>query len=130
MEFQILPVPDDQMESGVNGLPIIALGKRDRQDLFSAVALLENTISPLAVATSHFSLNRPGMAESGHYQVALVPLGNKADRGAGLSGTFGDEARPRAAVTWRELLGASGCGSWPCRAAGGKAELFGLARFR
>ena len=48
MELRFSPVHDDQMESGVNGLPSIALGKRDRQDLSSAVALLENTIMPLS----------------------------------------------------------------------------------
>ena len=80
MEFKFSPVHDDQMESGVNGLPSIALGKRDRQDLSSAVALLENTIMPLSGGDIPLQFKSAEWLESDNYQVALVPLGNKADR--------------------------------------------------
>ncbi len=99
MEFKFSPVHDDQMESGVNGLPSIALGKRDRQDLSSAVALLENTIMPLSGGDIPLQFKSAGWLESDNYQVALVPLGNKADR-------EGRKMKPVLVLplTWRELL--------------------------
>ena len=81
MEFKFSPVHDDQMESGVNGLPSIALGKRDRQDLSSAVALLENTIMPLSGGDIPLQFKSAGWLESDNYQVALVSPRNKVDRG-------------------------------------------------
>jgi len=105
MEFKLSPVLDDQMESGVNGLPSIALGKRDRQDLSSALALLEDTILHLSGGDIPLQGKSAEWHESDNYQVALVPLRNKADR-ALKNSQAPPEMKPVLVLplTWRELL--------------------------
>ncbi len=130
MEVTISPVHDDQMEPGVNRIPAIALVEGDRQELSFAVALLEDTILSLGNGDDPLQLQAAEWHESDNYQVALVPIRNKADRagknsraplgGQELSGTSRDEARPRAAVNLERTRGASGCGSWPFGLRAGK----------
>jgi DNA-binding winged helix-turn-helix (wHTH) protein len=105
MEFKRSLVIDDQMESGVNGIPGIALGKRDQQELSSAVALLEDTILPLGGGNIPLQLTPAEWHESDTYQVALVPLGSKTDR-AGTNSQAPLEMRPVLVLplTWRELV--------------------------
>jgi DNA-binding response OmpR family regulator len=78
MEFKLSPVLNGQMESGVNGIPTIALGRHDRKDP-SAVALLEDTIVPLRDGDIPLQFKAAEWLEADNYQVALVPLRNKAD---------------------------------------------------
>ena len=105
MEFKRSLVIDDHMESGVNGITGLALGKRDRQELSSAVALLEDTILPLSGGNIPLQLTPAEWHESDTYQVALVPLGNEADR-AGKNSQAPVEMRPVLVLplTWRELV--------------------------
>jgi DNA-binding response OmpR family regulator len=126
MEFTFSPVHDDQMESGINGLPSIALGKRDRQDLSSAVALLENTIMPLSGGDIPLQFKSAEWLESDNYQVALVPLGNKADR-EGRNSQAPLEMKPVLVLplTWRELLVRLGAGVGPS----GSGRESGVVRF-
>jgi DNA-binding response OmpR family regulator len=79
-EFKLPPVLDDQMESGFNGIPAIALGKCDRQELSSTLALLADTNLPLGGGEIPLQLRPAEWHQSDDYQVALVPLRNKADR--------------------------------------------------
>jgi DNA-binding response OmpR family regulator len=105
MEFKFSPVHDDQMESGVKGLPSIAPGKRDRQDLSSAVALLENTIMPLSGGDIPLQFRSAEWHDSDNYQVALVPLGNKADReGRNSQAPLSMKSVLVLPLTWRELV--------------------------
>ncbi|MGC2196842.1 MAG: response regulator transcription factor [Terriglobales bacterium] len=115
MESKLSPVLDDQMESGVNGLPRIALGKHDRQDLSSAVALLEETIMPLSGGDIPLQFRPAEWLKSDNYQVALVPLGNEADR-EGKNSQAPREMKPVIVLplTWRELVVRlrAGVGPW------------------
>jgi DNA-binding winged helix-turn-helix (wHTH) protein len=126
MEFKLSPVLDDQMESGVNGLPSIALRKRDRQDLSSAVALLENNTMLLSGGDIPLQLKSAEWLESDNYQVALVPLGNKADR-EGRNSQAPLETKPVLVLplTWRELLVRLGAGVGPS----GSGRENGVVRF-
>ena len=64
MEFKRSLVIDDHVESGVNGITGLALGKRDRQELTSAVALLEDTILPLGGGNNPLQLTPAEWHES------------------------------------------------------------------
>jgi len=105
VEFKLSPVLDDEMESGINGLPGMALGKRVRQDLSSAVALLEDAIMPLSGADITFQFESAEWLESDNYQVALVPLRNKADS-EGKNSQAPLDMKPVIVLplTWRELV--------------------------
>lgn len=105
MEFTLSPVLDEQMESGANGIPGIALGKRDRQELSSAVALLADTILLLSGGDIPLQPESAEWHELDNYQVALVPLGNKANR-AGKKSQAPLELKPVVVLplTWRELV--------------------------
>jgi DNA-binding response OmpR family regulator len=105
MGFKRSLVLDDQMESGVNERPSIALGKRGGQDLSSAVSLLEDTILPLSSGDIPLQFKSARWLESDNYQLALVPLGNKADR-EGRNFHAAVEMKPVLVLplTWRELL--------------------------
>ncbi len=104
-EITLSPALDDQMEFGVNGIPGIALGKRDRQELSSAVALLADTILLLSGGDIPLQPKSAEWHESENYQVALVLLGNKADR-AGKKSQAPLELKPVVVLplTWRELV--------------------------
>ncbi len=105
MEFKLLPVLDDQMEFGLNGIPGIALGKRDKQELSSALALLEDTILPLSAGDIPLQGKSAEWHESDNYQVGLVPLRNRSDR-ARKNSQPPLEVKPVIVLplTWRELL--------------------------
>jgi len=105
MEVTLSPVLDDQMESGVNRIPGIALVEGDRQELSFAVALLEDTILSLGNGDDPLQLQAAEWHESDNYQVALVPLRNKADR-AGKNSRAPLEMKPVLVLplTWRELV--------------------------
>ena len=105
MEFKLSPVLDDEMESGINGLPGMALGKRDRQDLSSAVALLEDAIMPLSGGDIPLQFESSEWLESDNYQVALVPLRNKAGaEGKNSQAPLGMKPVIVLPLTWRELV--------------------------
>jgi DNA-binding winged helix-turn-helix (wHTH) protein len=105
MEFKLSPVLNDQMESGVKRIPGIALGERDRQEVFSDVAFLEDTILPLGGGHIPLPLKLAEWDESDNYQVALVPLENKVDR-VGKTSQARLKMKPVLVLplTWRELI--------------------------
>jgi hypothetical protein len=102
------------MESDANEFPSIAHGKCDRQNLSSAVPLLEETtLMPLNGGGIPLQLKSTEWLASGNYQVALVPLGNKADR-EGRNSQAPLEMKPVLVLplTWKELV-VRLCGGWP-----------------
>ena len=115
MEFKLLPSLDEQMDSGVNGLRNIALRTRGRQDPSSAVALLEDTIMPLSGGGIPVQFNSAEWLESDNYQVALVPVVNKADReGKNSQAPLELKSVLVLPLTWRELVVGlrAGIGPW------------------
>lgn len=106
MQLKLSPVLDDQMESGANGFSSIAPGKRDGQNLSSAVPLLEETtLLPFSGDGIPLQLKSTEWLASGNYQVALVPLGNNADR-EGRNSLAPLETNPVLVLplTWKELV--------------------------
>lgn len=114
MKVTLSAVLDDQMESGVNEIPDIALVGGDRQELSFAVALLEDTILSLSNGDDVLQLQAAEWQESDNYQVALVPLKNQA-YGAGSNSRATLEMKPVLVLplTWRELLGRLRAGVGP-----------------
>jgi DNA-binding response OmpR family regulator len=102
------------MESDANGFASIAPEKRDRQNLSSAVARMEETLMPLSVGDMPLQLKSTEWLASDNYQVALVPLGNKVDRD-GRNSQAPLEMKPVVVLplTWKELVAhlRSGVGS-------------------
>jgi DNA-binding response OmpR family regulator len=115
VEFKLSPVLDDQMEAGTNGFPSIAPRKRDGQNLSSAVALSEDTFMPLSGSDISLQLKSSQWLASDNYQVALVPLENKADR-EGKNSQAPLEMKPVLVLplTWNELVARlrAGVGPW------------------
>jgi DNA-binding winged helix-turn-helix (wHTH) protein len=126
MEFKLSPVLDDQMESGVNLIPSIALRKCDRQELTSALALLADTSLPLGGGDIPLPLRPAEWHESDDYQVALVPLGNRADR-AGRNSPAPLKMKPvlMLPLTWTEVMVRLCAGVGPS----GSARISGVVRF-
>lgn len=115
MEFKLLPVLDDQIESGINGLPGVALEKRDSQDLSSAVALLGDTTMPPSGGDIPVQFRSTEWFESDNYQVALVPVVNKADQeGKNSQAPLQMRSVLVLPLTWRELVVGlrAGIGPW------------------
>ena len=104
MEFE-LPFLDDQLESDVDGITGIAFGERDRQKLSSSAALLDNTIASLGGGDIALQLKPAEWHVSDNYQVALLPLRNKA-AWAGKTSKAPLETKPVLVLplTLRELL--------------------------
>jgi len=114
VEFKLSPVLDDQTES--NGFSSIAPGKRDRQNRSSAVPLWEETThTALSGSGIPLQLKSTEWLVLDNYQVALVPLGNKADP-EGRNSPAPLETNPVLVLplTWKELVVrlCAGVGSW------------------
>lgn len=81
MKFKLSSVLDDQRESDANGFPSTATGKPDGQNLPAAVPLLEATnLMPLSGGGISLQLKSTEWLASDNYQVALVPIGHKAEQ--------------------------------------------------
>jgi DNA-binding winged helix-turn-helix (wHTH) protein len=105
MGFKLAPVLDDQIDSGLNSIPGIALGDRDRQELSAVVALFESTIRPLGNGDRPVQLKEAEWEGSTNYQVALVPVGDMLNQASRRTRTP-VEVKPVLVLplTWRELV--------------------------
>ncbi len=105
MAFKLSRVIDRDIETRLNGIPATALGESDRQELFSAMALLEDTIPPLGDGDIRLRREPSEWHESDKYQVALVPFENRAEP-AGKTAQASIATRPVVVLplTWRELV--------------------------
>ena len=103
MESKRSPVREDRMNCGPNG--VLGIGKRDRQELSSALAILEDTILPLSNGDIPLRGKAVERHESDNYQVVLIPLRNKADR-AGKNSQAPVEMKSVLVLplTWGELV--------------------------
>jgi DNA-binding winged helix-turn-helix (wHTH) protein len=125
-EFKLPPGLDDPMESVVNGIPPIALGWCDSQEICSALALLADTNLPLGGGDISVQLTPAEWHESDDYQVALVPLGNKPDH-AGRHSQASLQMRPilMLPLSWTEVMVRLCAGADPA----GSARRSGVVRF-
>jgi DNA-binding response OmpR family regulator len=125
-EFKLPPGLDDPMESAVNGIPAIALGRCDSQEISSALALLADTNLPLGGGDISVQLTPAEWHESDDYQVALVPLGNKPDH-AGRHSQASLQMRPilMLPLSWTEVMVRLCAGVGPS----GSARRSGVVRF-
>jgi DNA-binding winged helix-turn-helix (wHTH) protein len=102
MQFELPPLPDDQVGSDVDGITGVAFA--DSQEPSSSVAVLDNTIASLGGGDIALQLTGAERHVWDNYQVALVPLKNETDR-AGWNSQAPLKPVLVLPLSWAELVG-------------------------